>query len=150
MDDPALSAPPFVQVEGLINLRDIGGYPIVGSPGQYVKTKHVYRSGEPSRITGNGKAVLIKLVNTVFDLRSEKEVVANQTTLTDVESIRTIRVPVSEQDAYDPVSLQTRYLVVGLYTIFTIIYWYILRVQAFALDDREVLKTGRALCMGHF
>src|SRR5690349_12056360 len=108
-EDGILPSPPFVQVEGVINIRDIGGYPIEKSSRQYVKPRIVYRSGELNRITDTGKSQLNALVGTVFDLRSGGEISTSTSPLADVEGISVIRAPLSEK-AYDPVSLQAKYI----------------------------------------
>ncbi|KAI4179477.1 MAG: hypothetical protein L6R41_007829 [Letrouitia leprolyta] len=51
--DEPLPVPPFVPVEGMFNLRDIGGYEIptiFGRP-RSIRRGLIYRGGEPSRIT---------------------------------------------------------------------------------------------------
>ena len=69
----ALPSPPFVDVEGVRNLRDIGGYPT--STGGHVRQKLVYRSAEFSTCTTHGFEQLDALaIKAIFDLRSEKEV----------------------------------------------------------------------------
>lgn len=102
-----LSTPPFVQVEGVVNIRDVGGYPIASTPGRFVRPKIVFRSGEPSRITESGRSQLNAFtIKTVFDLRSAIEVSSSQPVLGD--DVTVIRAPVSQQNAYDPVALQVR------------------------------------------
>ncbi|TFK75382.1 hypothetical protein BDN72DRAFT_832249 [Pluteus cervinus] len=112
-----LSSPPFAQVEGVVNIRDVGGYPITTSPGRFVRPKIVFRSGEPSRITETGRSQLNAFaVKTVFDLRSAVEVSSSQPVLGD--NVTVIRAPVSQQNAYDPVALQ-------------------IRVQSFEVNEKE-------------
>ena len=70
---PELS-PPFVNVAGIANLRDIGGY--TSSTNSHQTTRHnlVYRSADPSKVTPDGLAKLKELgVKKVFDLRSIPE-----------------------------------------------------------------------------
>ncbi len=43
-----LPTPPFVEIEGLPNLRDLGGYPVAGSENKSVRRGVVYRSAAPS------------------------------------------------------------------------------------------------------
>lgn len=57
--DPAfvaetLSKPPFVTIPGVINVRDLGSYPSITSPGLITRPGHVYRSAEISAITSEG------------------------------------------------------------------------------------------------
>lgn len=48
-----LSCPPFVQISGVVNARDLGSYPTLHS-GHITKPKFVFRSGEVSAITTEG------------------------------------------------------------------------------------------------
>jgi protein tyrosine/serine phosphatase len=76
MADNASISPPFVQVLGLPNFRDIGGYPIVSSKGKIVRTGVVFRSSEPSKLAEEGVARLQALgIKDVYDLRSQLELV---------------------------------------------------------------------------
>jgi hypothetical protein len=57
--DPAyvedvLSKPPFVKLSGVINVRDLGGYPSKTHPGKVTKPKLLLRSAEVSGITDEG------------------------------------------------------------------------------------------------
>lgn len=57
--DPAyvadvLSNPPFVTIDGVINVRDLGSYPSTSHPGHTTKPNYLYRSAELSRITKEG------------------------------------------------------------------------------------------------
>jgi len=82
-----LPSPPFYNVSGIANLRDIGGYSCPApSSSQASATdsttsshsiaKHlIYRSADPSRVTASGLSRLQELgVRVVFDLRSMPEV----------------------------------------------------------------------------
>lgn len=83
-----LPSPPFYNVPGIANLRDIGGYscPAPSSPDPASATtsnapshsiaKHlIYRSADPSRVTPSGLSRLQELgVRVVFDLRSMPEI----------------------------------------------------------------------------
>ncbi|RDB24291.1 Tyrosine-protein phosphatase [Hypsizygus marmoreus] len=104
-----LNSPPFVAVEGVVNIRDIGGYAsCFGGPAQrrkVVKKGYYYRSGEPSRITPAGKIALRALgIANAFDFRTDEEVnkwVAPM--LDDIEGaeIRVVRVGVNEMTSWD-------------------------------------------------
>lgn len=107
-----LASPPFVQVEGAVNLRDVGGYTIAASPNLRVKKGIVYRSGEPSHITEAGQETLRNLVKKVFDMRSASEIKAYQSAVPNVAGVEVVRVPLSEKESYDPSSLQTRWVVI--------------------------------------
>src|SRR5271163_3750057 len=73
--------PPFVDVEGVPNFRDIGGYsclPPFLSPSDQkfsIRRDYVYRCSELSQITPQGDEFLTNalLIRTLYDLRSERE-----------------------------------------------------------------------------
>jgi hypothetical protein len=77
-----ISSPPFVQIDGVLNARDIGGYdsrPISqakpDAPALEVRKGVLYRSAETCGITDAGKKALKELrVTAVFDLRSKYEI----------------------------------------------------------------------------
>ncbi|KAK3686137.1 protein-tyrosine phosphatase-like protein [Podospora appendiculata] len=67
--------PPFIKIDGLHNFRDCGGYPILDQPGKIVRRGVIYRSEDPSRLTGQGIAQLQALgIAKTFDLRAECEI----------------------------------------------------------------------------
>jgi hypothetical protein len=104
-----LSSPPFVNVQGVINIRDAGGYTSLTYPDKTVKRGYLYRAGEPSRITDKGKSQLVELnIKTVFDLRSDAEIHGYKTATLIVDGIDFVRAPVSRTESYDPVSLALR------------------------------------------
>ena len=49
-----LKQPPFVTIDGVLNIRDLGSYPTVADPSLITKPSFMYRSGEVSGITGGG------------------------------------------------------------------------------------------------
>ena len=104
-----LSSPPFVTVEGVINIRDAGGQLSSTFPDKRVKSGYIFRAGEPSRITEKGKTQLRDLgVKVVFDLRSDTEIADYKAAPVTVDGIDFIRAPVSRNESYDPVSLAIR------------------------------------------
>ena len=57
--DPAyvaqrLASPPFVSIEGVVNVRDLGSYS-TDRPGYITRPGFIYRSGEVSYITEEGR-----------------------------------------------------------------------------------------------
>ncbi|KAL8695258.1 MAG: hypothetical protein Q9224_003430 [Gallowayella concinna] len=76
--DEPLPVPPFVPIEGLVNVRDIGGYEVPaptkdGRPCS-VRRGLVYRGSEPGRITPDGRAAFKALgIKKVYDIRTEEE-----------------------------------------------------------------------------
>ncbi|WEQ57572.1 tyrosine-protein phosphatase (plasmid) [Komagataeibacter nataicola] len=73
--DPAISpfAPwRFISMEGTLNTRDIGGYPVAG--GGKVVTRRIYRSANLAQITPADVEKLARLgIDTVIDFRGPKE-----------------------------------------------------------------------------
>lgn len=107
-----LTEPPFVQAEGVINLRDAGGQPshLPSYTNHIVKPRYLYRAGEPSRITPKGVTQLRDElgVRKIFDLRSDMEVKGYKADPLIVDGIGYVKAPVSSAEAYDPVSLARR------------------------------------------
>lgn len=64
----ALSTPPFINVPGAFNTRDLAHPP-------YLRPGLIYRSGSPANLTTEGKSILAKSLDmtTIFDLRSARE-----------------------------------------------------------------------------
>jgi hypothetical protein len=97
-----LSSPPFAVVEGVINIRDVGGYPIQSKPSLVVKPGSIFRSGDLSRITDLGKKQIHALgIKTIFDLRSDLEIQTYKTQPVGIDGVETVRVPVVVQ-GFDP------------------------------------------------
>ncbi|EFQ30440.1 uncharacterized protein GLRG_05584 [Colletotrichum graminicola M1.001] len=68
-------SPPFIEVDGLPNFRDCGGYPVAQKADTIVRRGVLYRSADPSRISERGIAQLRALdITKVFDLRSHGEI----------------------------------------------------------------------------
>jgi len=107
-DRKIISSPPFVVVEGVINVRDLGGYATSNSD-LVVKSSSVFRSGELSHITDHGREQLRALrITKIFDMRSDSEIASYKTEAPVIEGIEFVRVPVSQTEAYDLVSLAVR------------------------------------------
>ena len=103
-----LAAPPFVAVEGVINIRDFGGYPSALQPGAVVRPRALFRAGEPNRISARGVEALRGLgVRTVFDLRADAEIAGFQTASGGIEGVRVVRAPVAALPL-DPACLAER------------------------------------------
>jgi hypothetical protein len=110
--NPKLTEPPFVQAEGVINLRDAGGQPshLSAYKEHTVKSRYLYRAGEPSRITPKGISQLRDElgIRMVFDLRSDVEVKGYKAGPLIIEGVGSVQAPVSSAEAYDPFSLARR------------------------------------------
>ncbi|TEB35763.1 hypothetical protein FA13DRAFT_1811435 [Coprinellus micaceus] len=113
--DPAyvedvLSKPPFVKLSGVINVRDLGGYPSKTHPGKVTKPKLLLRSAEVSGITDEGKGTLRELgVTKVYDFRSDTEIKKYDTPLPQIEGVDVIHIPVFQTADYSPEMMAKRY-----------------------------------------
>ncbi|KAJ5623752.1 hypothetical protein N7510_000061 [Penicillium lagena] len=81
-----ISRPPFVTVPGVSNIRDL-------SHDNGVRPGFVYRSGNLSDVTDEGKSILVGRigVSTVFDLRNQSE--REKAPSPEIEGIKTIWMP---------------------------------------------------------
>ncbi|KAI0690921.1 protein-tyrosine phosphatase-like protein [Cerioporus squamosus] len=111
--DPALvkstlSAPPFVQVEGVFNIRDFGAnYPSTTAAAR-VKPLHLFRSGEPTRITPRGVEQLKALgISKIFDLRADVEIAKYGTATPALDGVDVVRASILEE-TLDPVGLAAK------------------------------------------
>ncbi|KAJ3754018.1 protein-tyrosine phosphatase-like protein [Lentinula raphanica] len=105
--EPSLPYPPFVDVEGVINIRSVGGY--TTSTGRALKPIVIYRSGDISSITHKGKEQFSELgVHVVFDFRADSEIKNYDSATPSMEGINIIRAPAGIQNAFDPASIAIR------------------------------------------
>ena len=100
-----LLPPPWINIEGVINIRDLGGYKC--SQSQIVKPLTIFRSGEPSRITERGRQQLRALgVTTFFDLRNDGEVVEYKSEVPPLEGVQIIKPWQTESNrSFDPLRM---------------------------------------------
>ena len=108
-----LSSPPFQTIEGVINFREYGFLSaqtkIDSPPISLVRPGILYRSGELTRLTETGKAQLRNLgVTTVFDFRSETEILKYKSATPEIKGMKFVHVPVSDTGEYDPMALAAR------------------------------------------
>ncbi|KAI8384056.1 protein-tyrosine phosphatase-like protein [Blakeslea trispora] len=69
-----ISIPRWIDVEGVRNFRDIGGWPVQDGSG-YIRERVVFRSGNLAKITPQGQTTLRVLnVKAVFDFRLDHEI----------------------------------------------------------------------------
>ena len=127
--DPAyvadvLSRPPFVQISGICNVRDLGSYP-TASPNLITKPGYAFRGAEVSHITEQGalasSQTLRRLlmpynvlgiqqmralgITTVFDLRSDPEMQKYCSPIPTIEGVQILRTPVFTNEDYSPESM---------------------------------------------
>lgn len=103
----------FINIPGVLNLRDIGGYPIASQPGRQVRSNLVYRSAAPSpQITQEGISTLRGLgIRHVYDLRSTAELgtLGCYARTADWDGIERVLVPVFRPEDYDPGAVAARF-----------------------------------------
>ncbi|KAF1354949.1 protein-tyrosine phosphatase-like protein [Delphinella strobiligena] len=109
----SLPSPPFVDVTGIANFRDIGGYPTLDQSSS-IRQKLVFRCADPSKIQPDGLAKLRQLrVKKVFDLRSLPEIKRQGPEWNNVEidanQIERIWCPVFADADYGPERVAIRY-----------------------------------------
>ncbi|KAG6895252.1 hypothetical protein C0992_002347, partial [Termitomyces sp. T32_za158] len=100
VNSDVLSSPPFVVVPGVINLRALGGSPL-DETHKRIKPLHIFRSGELTRITEDGRSKLRELgVTTVFDLRSDTEIAQLKSQTPNIPGVHVVRAPAVTEDAW--------------------------------------------------
>ncbi|OCH88331.1 hypothetical protein OBBRIDRAFT_758450 [Obba rivulosa] len=105
-----LSKPPFVSIAGVVNVRDLGSYPSITSPGCITRPRFIFRSAEVSSITEEGVTQLKALgVKKVFDMRSDTEIERYGTPCPELEGIEIVRVPVFKVEDYSPEMMAKRF-----------------------------------------
>ncbi|RYO80786.1 hypothetical protein DL766_002668 [Monosporascus sp. MC13-8B] len=110
-----LPNPPFIEIPGLPNFRDLGGYPIASQPRKVVRRGVVFRSAEPSRTTDEGVSRLQRLgITHVYDLRSEQEFERGNKyglnrPVKEWEGARRVFAPVFRHEDYSPEAVALRF-----------------------------------------
>jgi hypothetical protein len=98
----ALMSPPFLQIEGVINARVVGGYASSLKPGYKVIDKLCVRSGELTYITETGKKALKAFgVTKVFDLRVDFELAKYKAAPPKIDGVEIIRPRPSGEEDWD-------------------------------------------------
>lgn len=112
-DTILLPSPPFLNIGGIYNFRDLGGYPI--SPTKSIRRGYIFRCAEPTNATEEGINKLQSLdVTHIYDLRSNPEIAKHQVSgsagkVTAWPGVERVYCPVFPEDSYDPASLAVRY-----------------------------------------
>ena len=106
-----LPSPPFIEVNGIHNFRDIGGYPAASKS---IKTGVLYRCAEPTQITEDGIATIRRLgITHFYDLRSNTEIqrhiAAGRGGIKEWEDCERVFVPVFQDMDYSPEALAVRF-----------------------------------------
>lgn len=117
----ALPSPPFIDIPGLPNFRDAGGYPLAADPTKMVRRGLVFRSSEPSKVTEQGTAIMTHDlgIRLVYDLRSQTEIDRDAAATTngggggrqvkEWAGAQRVFVPVFTHDDYSPEAIARRY-----------------------------------------
>ncbi|KAJ4485861.1 protein-tyrosine phosphatase-like protein [Lentinula aciculospora] len=128
--ESSLPYPPFVEVEGVINMRSVGGY--TTSTGRTLKPNIIYRSGDVSSITERGRVQFSELgIHTVFDFRADSEIKDYDSATPAMERVTMIRAPAGIEHAFDPASIAIR-----------LKKWETDELQAFLGTYEEILDTA--------
>ncbi|KAG9317825.1 protein-tyrosine phosphatase-like protein [Chiua virens] len=112
--DPAyvadvLSRPPFVQISGVCNVRDLGSYPTT-TLNLITKPGYAFRGAEVSNITEQGVQQMRALgITTAFDLRSDPEIQKYCAPIPTIEGVQIIRTPVFRNEDYSPESMAKKF-----------------------------------------
>ncbi|KAL0580709.1 hypothetical protein V5O48_001267 [Marasmius crinis-equi] len=104
-----LSKAPFVTIDGVINVRDLGGY-ATSFPNKITRRRMAFRSAELAGVTEKGKQQLREFgITTVFDLRSDMEIEKYNSALPPIDEVNIARVPVFSKEDYSPEMMAKRY-----------------------------------------
>lgn len=88
-----------IEVDGLLNLRDLGGLPI--ETGGVTRSGRLLRSDSPHRLSDAGRRDLIDLgVTTVVDLRTTSEREQHPSLLVEVEGMRCVHAPIFRDEEH--------------------------------------------------
>jgi hypothetical protein len=109
-----LPSPPFINVAGISNFRDLGGYAVSNSRKHSIRRNFIYRCGEPSRLTLDGICTLRSLgITHAYDLRSVKEIERSKVTgrggITEWDGCERVFVPVFSTQDYSPENIALRF-----------------------------------------
>jgi len=87
-------------LEGIINLRDVGGY--ATTDGRYTRWRTLFRSGCVDRLSTTGQDWLIEAgLRTVIDLRDDEETASRPNVFADSARVRYRRVPLFDEPLPD-------------------------------------------------
>jgi hypothetical protein len=113
-DYSILPSPPFVEVAGIPNFRDLGGYPISTPPNHSVRRGFIYRCAEPSKVTKDGISKIQSLgITHMYDLRSNVEIeraqAAGRGGIVELDGCTRVFLPIFTDTDYSPESLALVY-----------------------------------------
>ncbi|KAL1946463.1 hypothetical protein VTO73DRAFT_14567 [Trametes versicolor] len=148
-----LSCLPFVSIGGVVNVRDLGHYP-THYPGLVTRPGIAYRAGEISHITPEGIQQLKELgITTVYDLRSDTEMVRYETPIPSVDGVEIVHTPVFKTEDYSPEAMAKRFELYasGKTEAFMVLYSQILDSAgpAFGVVLRHIRDKPDSPCIFH-
>jgi len=105
-----LTSPPFIEVPGIHNFRDIGGYAIADSPSSSTRQGLIYRCAGPDRVLPAGKQKIQDLgITCIYDLRSKPEIEKQKLEPLQIDGVERIFAPAFANEDYSPESIALRY-----------------------------------------
>ncbi|KAG8853594.1 hypothetical protein FRC20_001195 [Serendipita sp. 405] len=108
-----LSSPPFLQIDGAANFRDVGNLDILTKRSKYkTRSKRVFRSAQLSHLQSGGRDALLHPslnIRAIFDLRSIYEVKAyHAPVVNNLPGVTVYHVPVVDDGHFCPISVNRR------------------------------------------
>lgn len=105
-----LSSPPFIEVAGIHNFRDIGGYAVKDEATSSVRQRFIYRCAAPDRVLPAGKKKIQDLgITCVYDLRSKPEIERQKLEPWQIEGVQRVFAPAFADTDYSPEAIALRY-----------------------------------------
>ncbi|KAI0176488.1 tyrosine phosphatase [Hypoxylon sp. FL1284] len=103
---------PFIGIPGVLNFRDIGGYPISSLPGKMIRQGIVFRSSQPAKADDEAVERIRQLgIKQVYDLRSPHEFIngsSHNPPVREWEGIEKVFAPVFLDEDYSPEAVAIR------------------------------------------
>jgi len=104
----SLHIPRWIDVDGVMNFRDIGGWDVKGGNG-YIRERMVFRCGHLSKLTDAGVDTLKSLgITAAFDFRSRQEI-EQYGIMRDVDGLTRYPTPVFLDADYSPEAIAVRW-----------------------------------------
>ncbi|CAO3689494.1 unnamed protein product [Umbelopsis ramanniana] len=104
----SLTIPRWIDVEGVMNFRDIGGWDVKGGSG-YIRERMVFRCGHLSNMTDNGEQTLKSLgITAAFDFRSTQEI-DQYGVMREIPGLERYHSPVFLDEDYSPAAIAVRW-----------------------------------------
>ncbi len=97
------AASPFIDVDGVFNFRDIGGYGPSKDPLCSVRRCYVFRCANPGKVTAVGAQQIRELgITKIFDLRSPIEIerTKDYAPIAEIACVERVSVPVFLESEY--------------------------------------------------